>query len=198
MHLEPHFKLTHLTHPCHLYSNLLPIHTMNTPTLGQLKRALVISEQIEALQKELGGIFGNHPAPVTKSAPAAMKPKRGGMSAAGRARIAAAQKLRWAKIKGRKAPAKAKAPATAPVKKKTKMSAQGLANIKAAQKKRWAKIKAGKKAQPAKAQSKAAAPAKKKRTPMSAEAKAKLSAMMKARWNAAKAGTGPTPTAKKK
>ena len=58
------------------------------------------------------------------------------MSAAGRASIAAAQKARWAKVKGKKSSAK-------PVKKaKRKMSAAARAKISAAAKKRWAKAKA--------------------------------------------------------
>jgi len=52
------------------------------------------------------------------------------ISASGRARIAAAQKARWAKAKGKKAP-------SAP--KKRKMSASAIARIRAAQKARWAK-----------------------------------------------------------
>lgn len=58
------------------------------------------------------------------------------MSAAGRARIAAAQKVRWAKLKAKKA---------APKKATRKISAAGRAKIAAAQKARWAKIKAAKK-----------------------------------------------------
>jgi hypothetical protein len=61
------------------------------------------------------------------------------MSAAGRARVAAAQKARWAKIKTAKSVVK-------PAKKFT-MSAGARAAISAAAKARWAKIKAaGKKA----------------------------------------------------
>jgi hypothetical protein len=54
------------------------------------------------------------------------------MSRAGRAKIAAAQKARWAKVKAVK-PAKAK---------KRKMSAAAKAKISAAAKARWAKVKA--------------------------------------------------------
>ena len=78
------------------------------------------------------------PAPIEKPK---RGPKKGGMSAEGRARIAAAQKARWAKAKVLKtaAPASAEKPA------KRKMSAAGRARIIAAQKARWAKVKAGKK-----------------------------------------------------
>ena len=72
------------------------------------------------------------------------------MSRAGKAKIAAAQKARWAKVKGGSdtgnpddknanitaAPAKPK--------KKGKMSAKGRAAIVAAQKARWAKVRAAK------------------------------------------------------
>jgi hypothetical protein len=64
------------------------------------------------------------------------------MSAAGRARIAAAQKARWAKLKGGNGDLMAAKPAM----KKRTMSAAGRARIVAAQKARWAKIKAAKKA----------------------------------------------------
>src|ERR1051326_1115084 len=55
-----------------------------------------------------------------------------GISAAGRARIAAAQKARWARIKGRKS-------ASAPGVNKRTMSAGARRRIAAAQKARWAK-----------------------------------------------------------
>jgi len=61
------------------------------------------------------------------------------MSAAGRAKVAAAQKARWAKIKA----AKGKTSVVAPAKKaRKKMSAEARAKIAAAAKARWAKVKA--------------------------------------------------------
>ncbi len=88
---------------------------------------------------------------VSVTKPVAKAKKK--ISAAGRARIAAAQKARWAKIKGqaKAAPAAkvkvaAKTAAKPVVKAKRKMSAAGRARIIAAQKARWAKIKAEKKA----------------------------------------------------
>jgi hypothetical protein len=59
-------------------------------------------------------------------------PRRARMSAAGRARIAAAQRLRWAKVKGKKVAAN-------PTPKRRRMSANVIARIRAAQKTRWAK-----------------------------------------------------------
>ena len=95
---------------------------------------------------------------VAKAAPAVkaantvqplVKKARRKMSAAGLARIIAAQKARWAKIKGTATPAaKAtlKTAAKPAMKAKKKISAAGRARIAAAQKARWAKIKAAKKA----------------------------------------------------
>ena len=73
---------------------------MNTiPTLSaqQLRRAADIKDKIESLQNELTRIVGS-PTKVVSATPK----KRRKMSAAGRARIAAAVKARWAKIKAAK------------------------------------------------------------------------------------------------
>lgn len=103
-----------------------------TPT--QLRQAADLKEKIAALEKQLAQLQGTKAASVTAAKPAAKK--KGGMSAAGKARIAAAQKLRWAKINA----AKAK-----PVKKaRRKMSAEAKAKIAAAAKARWAKVRAEK------------------------------------------------------
>jgi hypothetical protein len=64
----------------------------------QLRRAAAIKEQIQSLENELGRIFGSSAEPVGVAAPK----KRRKMSAAGRARISAAAKARWAKIKATK------------------------------------------------------------------------------------------------
>ena len=99
-------------------------------TSAQLKRAANLKDKIEALNRQLEIILG-------ASASAAAKPgRKGGMSAAGRAKVAAAQKARWARVKAGKPAAK----------KKFTMSAAAKAKISAAAKARWAKIKAAKKA----------------------------------------------------
>ena len=86
---------------------------------------------------KLNALLGSS-APVSKAA----KPsKKKGMSAAGRAAVSAAAKLRWAKIKAAKASPKA----TKPAKKKFKMSAAAKAKISAAAKARWAAKKSGQK-----------------------------------------------------
>jgi hypothetical protein len=101
----------------------------------QLRRAADLKDKIESLQNELNRVLG-----ASNSAPAGATPKKKRkMSAAGRARIRAAQKARWAENK--KAKSKA-APARKP---KRQMSAAARAKISAAQKIRWAKIQTGKK-----------------------------------------------------
>ena len=75
---------------------LRTMKTLLTLTSAQLKRAAAIKDEITSLESELGAILG---APTTVAKP--MKKKRG-MSAAGRARVAAAQKARWAKIRAAK------------------------------------------------------------------------------------------------
>jgi hypothetical protein len=65
---------------------------------------------------------------------------RGGISAAGRARIAAAQRARWVRVKAKGGKGKV---VTMP--KKRTMSASARRRIAAAQRARWAKVKAAKK-----------------------------------------------------
>jgi hypothetical protein len=65
--------------------------------------------------------------------------RRPTMSAAARARIAAAQRARWAKVR-----ANAGQKLSVATRKRPKLSAAGKARIAAAQRARWAKIKAKK------------------------------------------------------
>jgi hypothetical protein len=105
----------------------------------QLRRAAEIKDLIESLEAELVAIMGGEiPVPFAKAkAVASEKETRGGMSAAGRARIAAAAKARWAKIRK----SKGSAPTTAPKKAKRTFSPEVRAKIAAAAKARWAKAK---------------------------------------------------------
>ena len=102
--------------------------TLLSLTSAQLKQAANIKDQIETLTEELNSLLGSTSS-VAKPA------KRREMSEAGRARVAAAQRIRWSKIKKAKSAAK-------PVAKKRQMSAAGRARISAAAKARWAKVKA--------------------------------------------------------
>lgn len=63
-------------------------------SIKDLKRAVALREKIDALNKELAAITGS-----TASAPAGRPAKKRGMSAAGRAAVSRAAKLRWAKWK---------------------------------------------------------------------------------------------------
>ncbi len=87
---------------------------------------------MEELEKELSAVLGTAPTAAAPAGPG-RRPK---ISAAGKARIAAAQRARWAKLKG-KAPAKPAQPVI-----KRKFSAQARARLAAAAKARWAKVKA--------------------------------------------------------
>jgi hypothetical protein len=90
-----------------------------------LRRALDLKEEIETLTKKLGSILDGSISITVKG------PKKGKMSAAGRAKVAAAQKARWAKIKK-----------TKPATKKRTMSAAAKAKLSALAKARWAKVRA--------------------------------------------------------
>ena len=90
-----------------------------------------IDSQIDELRQLLNG---GRPETGTTSAAPARKRK---MSAAGRRRIAAAQKARWAKIRGEAEPASSSA-ALKPTKQKRKLSAAGRKAISEATKRRWA------------------------------------------------------------
>jgi len=163
-------------------------------TSSQLRLAADLQDQIEALNHELAGLLGKQsqaPAAVQalKLAPPAKSGKRT-MSPEHKAKIRAAQALRWAKHNAAKTKTEAPEAATEAAKpakrgpKKGGMSAAGRAAIAAAQKARWAKAKAGK--NEAVVEKKAVAqPAKKRK--MSPAARAAIGAAAKARWAKVKA-----------
>jgi hypothetical protein len=103
------------------------IHELPT---SQIREILSVKEQIENLQTQLrnladgGELF--YPAP-------SILPKKRRMSAAGRARISAAARARWAKV--RDASGK-------PSKKKRKVSAAVKSKLAAIARERWRKAKA--------------------------------------------------------
>ena len=99
-------------------------------TSNQLRQAANLKDQIARLKKQLHALLGQGSA---SHKPAA---KKSTMSAAGKAKIAAAQRARWAKVKGKKATA---APA------KGKMSAAAKAAVSIRMKAYWAKRKAARK-----------------------------------------------------
>jgi hypothetical protein len=99
-------------------------------TVSQLKRAAAIKEQIEALNKELGGLLG-----MPAKTGAVTKKKRT-MSASVKKKIAAAQKARWASVQGAKPSARAAAPAAKA--KKKQVSQATRAKLRAKLKAFWA------------------------------------------------------------
>ena len=97
----------------------------------QLNRAAQIKEKIEVLQQELDAILaGSGSTANVASVPSARRSSgRRGMSAAGRARIVAAQKARWAKFHRGKS---SNGASGTKAKGKRTMSAAGRAKIAAA------------------------------------------------------------------
>jgi hypothetical protein len=75
------------------------MNAITSLTPAQLRTAANLKEKIAALQKQLDALLGAAAKPVAAAKPA--KKKRT-MSASARARIAAAQKARWAKIRAEK------------------------------------------------------------------------------------------------
>ena len=97
-----------------------------TSVLNQLQQERNrLASQLESLNNALSALNVNGAS------------RKGRMSAAGRARIAAAQRARWAKVKGRK---------VVPITAKRKMSSAARKRIIGAQKARWAKWRKGQKA----------------------------------------------------
>jgi hypothetical protein len=95
-----------------------------------------LNRAIEALSVGIGTTLGR----MARLNRVATQGKRKTMSAAAKARISAAQKARWAKVKG---PAARKKIPASPGKKFT-MSPEARARISAGMKARWARIKSGK------------------------------------------------------
>ena len=118
-----------------LYCLVMP-NTFVNLTVAQLRKAAAIKERIEQLEKDLTGILG---IPEAATVGGAIRRRRT-MSAAARAKIAAAARARWARVKAGK-PAKAGAAKSG----KRTMSAEARRKISEAVKARWARQKAGSK-----------------------------------------------------
>jgi hypothetical protein len=95
-------------------------------SVRDLKKAIKIKAKLDKLNAQfdeiMGGAGSGMPSPFVKR----------GMSAAGRKRIALAQKKRWAKVKGKNSGSKGR----------RKMSAAAKARISASAKRRWKAAKA--------------------------------------------------------
>jgi hypothetical protein len=106
------------------------MHSLISLTPKQLRRAANIQERIQSLNKDLAALLGM--STMAPNGTAGAKTKRR-MSAAGRARIAAAARVRWARIKGTNGTSG---------KPKRKMRPATRAKIAAAARARWKKAKA--------------------------------------------------------
>ena len=103
-------------------------------SVESLREIITIKEQITVLEQKLAALLGGKAA--TKVSKAGRKPGRKKMSPEGRAKIIAAQKARWSKVKSAKAEAPAKA--EKPAKKKRTISPEHRAKLRAMMKARWA------------------------------------------------------------
>jgi hypothetical protein len=132
-----------------LFLHLMPA---NTPSISQLKRAIEISERIQQLQRELDSILGSSgqvsaaspsPAPAATGKRGGRRRRKGNLSPEARERIAAAQRARWAKVKGTTsvaAPVESKKPGRKRRGKRV-ISAEARAKMAAAARRRWAAVK---------------------------------------------------------
>jgi hypothetical protein len=78
----------------------MPETTLTKLSASQLQRAASLKQRIESLEKDLAQLLG---AATNTTAAAAPRRRRRRMSAAARARISAAAKARWARVKAKKA-----------------------------------------------------------------------------------------------
>ena len=113
---------------------------LSTLSVPQLKQAIALREQIDTLESQFAQVLAQSTA-VTQAEAPTVKGHRGKrtMSAAARAKIAEAQRARWAKLR------RAKVSTTMAAKPKRVISAAGRARIIAATKARWARYRAAKK-----------------------------------------------------
>jgi hypothetical protein len=106
----------------------------------QLRRAAALTEQIETLQGELNQLFGTESRSSQRfSGSGQGRGGRRNMSPAARARIASAQRTRWANY--RKSAGKPTGATATLGKQRRQFSPAALARISKAQKARWAKYR---------------------------------------------------------
>ena len=110
---------------------------------AQLRKVVAIKERIEQLESELEALVGGDSAPavVTRGPGRPKGTGRRKMSPAAKARIAAAQRARWARVHAA-AGKSASAPAAKKGGKRRKMSPAVRAKLAAIARARWAKVKA--------------------------------------------------------
>jgi len=133
--------------------NYMRMSIITQLSAAQLYRAAEVQTKIEALQAQLATVLGGTASPdkaakagrgqAPRVAPVKAPAKKWKLSAAGRAKIIAASKAYWAKVRAGAKPGKGKAAAgNVPARKKGTISAAGRARLVASAKARWAKVKA--------------------------------------------------------
>jgi hypothetical protein len=133
-----------------------------------LEEAVSIRRQIDNLERRLSSILGGAPArPAAAPAAVATRAGRRYFSPSTRAKLSAAARARWARLKGGTKPA--------PAKKKGALTAAGRRKLSQLMKARWAarRKSAGTKAAPSA-----------KKGGLTAAGRRRLSQLMKARWAA--------------
>jgi hypothetical protein len=113
------------------------ITNLSSFTSSQLSRIIAIKEKIETLQSQIDSITGDGDGTLSPTNDGAPIKRRRGMSRAGRARIAAAQRARWAKVKRN-----GKGVLKITKKKDRRSSPAVRAKLAAAARARWAKVRA--------------------------------------------------------
>jgi hypothetical protein len=134
MHALIHFPFALIDHSLRFRPNM----DITNLSPAQLRKAADLKERIDSLTSELASILGGK----SSLNPQPLPPKSSGrqMSAAGRARIAAAARARWARARAAKGGiATSKSPAKS---RRRTLSPAARAKIAAAAKARWAKAKA--------------------------------------------------------
>src|SRR5947209_11542997 len=152
-------------------------HSFWNAPVDRLKEALDIRTQIAALEDKLSSLFGG----TSRKSSVGSRKGRRTMSPEGRARVAAAQRARWAKQKGEAT----SAPPRKGQRGRRSMSAAARAKIAQAQRARWAKQKGQSGSAAGKVASTNSAKRKGGITP---EGRKRLSAAMRERWAARKKG----------
>ena len=110
---------------------------------SQLRRAAEVKEQIDALNEELGRILSGGEVSGGRTLVPSASGGRRPMSAAGKAKIAAAARARWAKFRAQNGGTPSANGNGSSTPKRT-MSPAAKKRIAEAQKARWAKLKAAK------------------------------------------------------
>ena len=116
------------------YTKRSDAELLQAALFGYQHQYTILGERMAEITRELGG-RGGHP----EAAASGEKPKRT-MSASARRRIAAAQRKRWAAVKGTTGASAKKAAG----KKNRNMSAEGRERIAEATRKRWEAYRAAK------------------------------------------------------